>query len=153
MDRAFKARLEARFTDQLTGPVRQRHDETEIRIGPGDVIPVISALHDEPAFGFEFLADLAGVNARKVGQELETERGLVVKRGDDLGHVAGADADLGLVVTLAHGTGQLVGEAGLQAGLERAVHGQTCSGTVGPIARSGQCPRRSLTSCWSFIIP
>ena len=38
MDRAFKARLEARFADQLTGPVRQRHDETEIRIGPGDVI-------------------------------------------------------------------------------------------------------------------
>ena len=35
MDRAFKARLEARFADQLTGPVRQRHDETEIRIGPG----------------------------------------------------------------------------------------------------------------------
>ena len=36
---AFKARLEARFADQLTGPVRQRHDETEIRIAAGDVVP------------------------------------------------------------------------------------------------------------------
>ena len=27
------------------------------------------------------------------------------------------------------------------------------SGTVGPMARSGQWPRRSRTSCWSFIIP
>ena len=68
MDRAFKARLEARFADQLTGPVRQRHDETEIRIGPGDVTQVITALHDEPAFGFEFLADLAGVDTGEVMQ-------------------------------------------------------------------------------------
>jgi protein involved in polysaccharide export with SLBB domain len=49
MDRSFKARLERRFGEQLTGPVRQRHDETEIRIGPGDVVPVITALHDEPS--------------------------------------------------------------------------------------------------------
>ena len=49
MDRAFKARLERRFGETLTGPVRQRHDETEIRIGPGDVVPVITALHDEPS--------------------------------------------------------------------------------------------------------
>ena len=68
MDRAFKARLEARFAEQLTGPVRQRHDETEIRIGPGDVVQVITALHDEPAFGFEFLADLAGVDTGEVMQ-------------------------------------------------------------------------------------
>ncbi len=38
MDRAFKARLERRFADQLTGPVRQRNDETEIRIAAGDVV-------------------------------------------------------------------------------------------------------------------
>ena len=49
MDRQFKARLEARFGAQLTGPVRQRHDETEIRIAAGDVIAVLTALHDEPA--------------------------------------------------------------------------------------------------------
>ena len=68
MDRAFKTRLEGRFAEQLTGPVRQRHDETEIRIGPGDVVQVITALHDEPAFGFEFLADLAGVDTGEVMQ-------------------------------------------------------------------------------------
>ena len=68
MDRAFKARLEARFADQLTGPVRQRHDETEIRIGAGDLTRTLIALHDEPAFGFEFLADLAGVDTGEVMQ-------------------------------------------------------------------------------------
>ena len=54
MDRALKARLERRFGDSLTGPIRQRHDETEMRIGPGDVTQVITALHDEPEFDFEF---------------------------------------------------------------------------------------------------
>jgi NADH-quinone oxidoreductase subunit C len=62
MDRRFKTRLVARFADVLTGPVRQRHDQTEIRIRAGDVVPVMTALHDEPAFRFEFLADLAGVD-------------------------------------------------------------------------------------------
>ena len=38
MDRQFKGRLEARFGEQLTGPIRQRHDETEMRIAPGDVV-------------------------------------------------------------------------------------------------------------------
>ena len=68
MDRAFKARLEARFADQLTGPVRQRHDETEIRIGAGDLTQMLIALHDEPTFRFEFLADLAGVDTGEVMQ-------------------------------------------------------------------------------------
>ncbi len=68
MDRHFKARLEARFGDVLTGPIRQRYDETEIRIGAGDVIRVISALHDEPGFDFRFLSDLAGVDTGEVMQ-------------------------------------------------------------------------------------
>ena len=68
MDRAFKARLERRFEEQLTGPIRQRHDETEIRIAAGDVVPVITALHDEPDFAFEFLADLCGVDTGEVMQ-------------------------------------------------------------------------------------
>ena len=68
MDRSFKARLERRFGDQLTGPVRQRHDETEVRIGAGDVVPVITALHDEPEFAFEFLADECGVDTGEVMQ-------------------------------------------------------------------------------------
>ena len=62
MDRAIRHRLEERFGDVLAGPVRQRHDETEIRIAPRDVPDVLRALYDEPAFGFQLLADLAGVD-------------------------------------------------------------------------------------------
>jgi NADH-quinone oxidoreductase subunit C len=62
VDRQLRARLEARFGDRLTGPVRQRHDQTEIRIAPADVPEVMTALHDEAAFRFEILADLAGVD-------------------------------------------------------------------------------------------
>ena len=58
---------------------------------------------------------LAGVDAGEVGQELEPEGRLVVQRGQHLGHVARPDPDLGLVVALADGPGQLVAEAGLQA--------------------------------------
>jgi len=62
MDRTLRRRLEARFGDRLTGPVRQRHDQTEIRIRPADLIEVMRELHDDPVFGFEILADLAGVD-------------------------------------------------------------------------------------------
>ena len=69
MDRRVRARLEARFGETLTGPVRQRHDQTEIRIRPGDLVQVMTALHDEPEFRFEFLADLCGVDT---GTSMET---------------------------------------------------------------------------------
>ncbi|HEY6056798.1 MAG TPA: NADH-quinone oxidoreductase subunit C [Candidatus Limnocylindrales bacterium] len=62
MDRALKRRLENRFGEVLVGPVRQRHDETEIRIGPAGVPEVLRTLHDDPVFRFLFLADLAGVD-------------------------------------------------------------------------------------------
>jgi NADH-quinone oxidoreductase subunit C len=68
VDRALRGRLEARFAGQLVGPVRQRHDETEVRIAPGDVPAVLTALHDEPDLRFEFLADLAGVDTGLVIQ-------------------------------------------------------------------------------------
>jgi NADH-quinone oxidoreductase subunit C len=68
MDRAFGRRLEERFGAALAGPVRQRHDETEIRIEAGAVPDVLRALHDEPAFGFELLADLAGVDTGETMQ-------------------------------------------------------------------------------------
>jgi NADH-quinone oxidoreductase subunit C len=68
MDRAFGRRLEERFGAALAGPIRQRHDETEIRIEPRDVPDVLRALHDEPAFGFELLADLAGVDTGETMQ-------------------------------------------------------------------------------------
>ena len=75
-----------------------------------------------------------------------------MERADHVRDVARPDPDLGLVVALVDGPGQAVAEARLEPSLEGGVH-QTSVGTVGPIARSGQCPRRSLTSCWSFIIP
>jgi len=68
VDRALKARLAARFGDALAGPVRQRHDETEIRLEPKDVPDVLRALHDEPAFDFKLLADLAGVDTGETMQ-------------------------------------------------------------------------------------
>ena len=68
MDRALARRLEARFGTVLHGPARQRHDQTEIRIGVGDVVDVLRALHDEPELGFETLSDLAGVDT---GSEMQ----------------------------------------------------------------------------------
>ncbi len=62
MDRAFKSLLERTLGDQLVGPVRQRGDQTEIRIRPGDVPSVMRTVHDDPALRFEYLADLAGVD-------------------------------------------------------------------------------------------
>jgi NADH-quinone oxidoreductase subunit C len=62
MDRLLRRRLEARFGDRLSGPVRQRHDQTEIRIAAAGVTDTLKALHDEPAFRFEMLSDLAGVD-------------------------------------------------------------------------------------------
>jgi NADH-quinone oxidoreductase subunit C len=62
MDVALKRRLEARFGEHLTGPIHQRHDQTEMRIGPGEVPSVCRALHDEADLRFVVLADLAGVD-------------------------------------------------------------------------------------------
>src|SRR5437773_6371069 len=62
MDRGLARRLEARFEGALHGQARQRHDQTEIRIGAGDVIEVLRALNDEPELAFTMLADLAGVD-------------------------------------------------------------------------------------------
>ncbi|HEX8939445.1 MAG TPA: NADH-quinone oxidoreductase subunit C [Candidatus Limnocylindrales bacterium] len=68
MDRVLKHRLEHRFESLLAGPVHQRHDETELRVGPGAVPEVMAALHDEPEFRFEMLVDLAGVDTGEVMQ-------------------------------------------------------------------------------------
>ena len=62
MDRNLRKRLDARFGERLTGPIRQRHDQTEIQVAPGDVVEVLRALHDEPDLEFTVLADLAGVD-------------------------------------------------------------------------------------------
>ena len=62
MDRSLRSRLETRFGDRLAGPVRQRHDETEIRVSPSDVVEVLRTLLDDPDFEFVILADLSGVD-------------------------------------------------------------------------------------------
>jgi len=68
MDRQLRKRLETRFADTLTGPVRQRHDQTEIRIAAASLTSVMAALHDEPDLDFALLADLAGVD---IGTEMQ----------------------------------------------------------------------------------
>ena len=70
MDRALARRLEARFGRVLHGPSRARHDQTEIRIGAGDVQDVLRTLHDEPDLNFAMLADLAGVDTGTEMQEI-----------------------------------------------------------------------------------
>ncbi len=67
-DSALKRRLEERLGDRLAGPVRARHDTTEIVIGPGAVTDVMRTLREDPAFRFEILADLAGVDTGSVLQ-------------------------------------------------------------------------------------
>jgi NADH-quinone oxidoreductase subunit C len=62
VDRALRQRLEAQFGERLTGPIRQRNDETEMRIQPGDVPEVLLALHDHHDLRFQMLSDLAGVD-------------------------------------------------------------------------------------------
>jgi NADH-quinone oxidoreductase subunit C len=68
MDRALRRRLETGFGERLAGPVRQRHDETELRIAPADVPSVLRDLHDGPELRFTYLADLAGVDTGRVMQ-------------------------------------------------------------------------------------
>jgi NADH-quinone oxidoreductase subunit C len=68
MDRTLRRRLEARLSAQLQGPIRQRHDQTEIRIRPGDVPDVLRTVHDAVDLRFEILADLAGVDTGDVMQ-------------------------------------------------------------------------------------
>lgn len=62
MDRVLRRRLESRFGERLTGPIRQRHDTTEIRIAAADVTDVLRTLHDDPELDFAMLVDLAGVD-------------------------------------------------------------------------------------------
>jgi NADH-quinone oxidoreductase subunit C len=68
VDATLRRRLEHRFGDRLLGPVRQRHDETEIRISAAELPDVMRMLHDEPELRFELLADLAGVDT---GQHMQ----------------------------------------------------------------------------------
>jgi len=67
-DIALQRRLTERFSTQLLTAVSARHDTTEIIVGPGELVSVMSALHDDAEFRFELLADLAGVDTGVVLQ-------------------------------------------------------------------------------------
>ena len=68
MDRTLKTRLEAKLGDRLSGPIRQRHDETEIRIRPADMVEVMRVLHDDPDLEFVIMADISGVDTGETMQ-------------------------------------------------------------------------------------
>ena len=97
----------------------------------------------------------ARVDAREVGEHREGEVRLVVQAAERRPTTSpGADPDLGLVVALPGRAVEDGRESRLQPAREGSIHRlRRPAGTVGPIARSGQWPRRSLISCWSFIIP
>jgi NADH-quinone oxidoreductase subunit C len=62
MDRLLKSRLEAQLGSVIRGPIRQRADQTEIRVAPADLPLVLQTVHDAIDMRFEILADLAGVD-------------------------------------------------------------------------------------------
>jgi len=80
MDRTLKNRLEVRLAGLTRGPVRQRYDETEIRVSPGDAPKVLTILHDSIDLRFEILADLAGVDT---GAEMQVVYHLWSPASDD----------------------------------------------------------------------
>lgn len=80
MDRALARALQERFGDRLLAPVRQRHDETEIRIPLAEAVDTLRALHDEPDFAFLMLIDLCGVDT---GEEMQVVYHLASERSGD----------------------------------------------------------------------
>jgi len=80
MDRALATALTERFGSTLLTPVRQRFDETEIRVSVADAIQTLRALHDETDFAFEMLIDLCGVDT---GEEMQVVYHLSSSRSGD----------------------------------------------------------------------
>ena len=68
VDRALALDLQERFGERLLAPVRQRHDETEIRVSLANAVDTLRVLHDDPAFDFEMLIDLCGVDTGEIGR-------------------------------------------------------------------------------------
>jgi NADH-quinone oxidoreductase subunit C len=67
MDRRLALLLAETFGERLLTPVRQRYDETEIRIALADATDVLRVVHDDPALRFSMLIDLCGVDT---GEEM-----------------------------------------------------------------------------------
>ena len=68
MDRRLASLLQERIGDRLLAPVRQRFDETEIRVALADATDTLRTLHDDPSLRFEMLIDLCGVDT---GEEMQ----------------------------------------------------------------------------------
>jgi NADH-quinone oxidoreductase subunit C len=90
---ALAAQLQDRFGDSLQS-VAVRVGEVTVEIAPGDLLEVATALRDEPAFGFEILIDLCGIDYANYGQDewaTEESSGTGFSRGVDArtaGHLA-----------------------------------------------------------------
>jgi hypothetical protein len=69
---------------------------------------------DDPHLG-------AGVHARQIGQQLELELLVIVQRAHDLGHILGADPDLGRIRLLDEGRAEALAEGGLKSAGELRV--------------------------------
>ena len=80
MDRALALDLQERFGERLLAPVRQRHDESEIRVSLANAVDTLRVLHDDPAFDFEMLIDLCGVDT---GDEMQVVYHLASARSAD----------------------------------------------------------------------
>ena len=80
MDRVLAHDLQERFADRLLAPVRQRHDETEIRVSLANAVDTLRVLHDDPNFAFEMLIDLCGVDT---GEEMQVVYHLSSDRSTD----------------------------------------------------------------------
>jgi NADH-quinone oxidoreductase subunit C len=68
MDRRLATLLTEKFGERLLTPVRQRHDETEMRVALADATDTLRMLHDDAALRFEMLIDLCGVDT---GEEMQ----------------------------------------------------------------------------------
>jgi len=68
VDRRLATLLQEKFGERLLTPVRQRYDESEIRIALKDATDTLRTLHDDPALRFEMLIDLCGVDT---GEEMQ----------------------------------------------------------------------------------
>uniref|UniRef100_UPI004049C881 NADH-quinone oxidoreductase subunit C n=1 Tax=Candidatus Limnocylindrus sp. TaxID=2802978 RepID=UPI004049C881 len=68
MDRRLAALLQEKFGERLLTPVRQRYDESEIRVALADATDTLRTLHDDQSLRFEMLIDLCGVDT---GEEMQ----------------------------------------------------------------------------------
>ncbi|RLT27149.1 MAG: NADH-quinone oxidoreductase subunit C [Chloroflexi bacterium] len=80
MDSALATLLATKLGERLLLPVRQRFDETEIRVSIAHATETLRILHDDPILEFEMLIDLCGVDT---GEEMQVVYHLSSSRSSD----------------------------------------------------------------------